>query len=301
MAEELNYVAVKFNTNQPPTEGVIYDDVRSQRATWSSEKRAQAENIYDDVSSKETTTTPAHPTPILKANGPQKWRRSVSTPTPTAAILAALCLLLASAVLAMALHAKGAADELDELRRRWRPLGIERQRLNRTLEAVLALDVFHVMAYCPQRVLSLCTACPRHWLLFGSKCYLFLHHQYSGTWKSWEESAGECRRRNASLLTVASRQEQEFVTNQSRYYNDVKHGYWMALTKDIITDKWGWRDGSVLNQTFWRNEVIYKSYRCGLLSKSETGWYLDNWSRASCYMKNRYVCQMPAFLEFDQG
>ncbi|XP_077576164.1 uncharacterized protein LOC144198857 isoform X2 [Stigmatopora nigra] len=207
MAEELNYVAVKFNTNQPPTEGVIYDDVRSQRATWSSEKRAQAENIYDDVSSKETTTTPAHPTPILKANGPQKWRRSVSTPTPTAAILAALCLLLASAVLAMALHAKGAADELDELRRRWRPLGIERQRLNRTLEAVLALDVFHVMAYCPQRVLSLCTACPRHWLLFGSKCYLFLHHQYSGTWKSWEESAGICdqpepllQRREARLL-----------------------------------------------------------------------------------------------------
>ncbi|XP_077455291.1 C-type lectin domain family 4 member A-like [Stigmatopora argus] len=299
MAEELNYVTVKFNSNQPRREVEIYDNVRSERATWSPEKRGEAENIYDDVSGKET---PAHPTPVLQGNGleawrpPRKWWRSVST--ATVAVLALLCLLLALAVLVFALRAKGTEDELDELRRRWRTQGAERERLNRTLEAVLAQDVFHVEAYCPQRVLSRCTACPRDWTLFGSKCYLFLHHKYSSDWKNWTQSADHCGRMNGSLLTVGGREEQEFVTNKSCYYRDDKHGYWMGLTKDIATDKWEWRGGRALNQTFWRSESIYRSTRCALLSKSSTSESLDNWSQAYCDMKNRYICQMPAVLEF---
>ncbi|XP_057691184.1 C-type lectin domain family 9 member A [Corythoichthys intestinalis] len=312
MAEELNYVTVKFNSNHSPSEGVIYEDVRSEQVTWTPEKQGEVEDIYDDVRNKESPADMPH---ILQGNV-SKVLKSRTPHTLATAALGVLCVLLMSVVVALTLHVNSSvaerrsdsanltaqnltALELGELRR---TLAAEREQLNRTLEAVFRLKVFHVASHCPQKVLSLCKPCPLGWLLFRSKCYLFLHLPYHAHWKTQEESANDCCRRNARLLTIQSQEEQEFVTNETMYYNDDKHGYWMGLTKDIITDKWEWSDGRALNQTFWRDETYYyRSNRCALTSKKKTSTSLHNWSRADCSMKNRYICQTEAFLVSELG
>ncbi|XP_077431010.1 C-type lectin domain family 7 member A-like [Vanacampus margaritifer] len=306
MAEELNYVTVKFNSHNLPNDGVIYEDVRSQQETWpSQEQSGDVEEIYDDVRSKEL---PCNLPSTFQENVP---KLSLHTPvTLAAAALGILCVILMSVIIAITLHLNSVMAEqrrqnvnltahmqakLELLQERALELSTERNQLNWTVGQVLRFDIFPVKDLCPQKVLSLCKPCADNWLQFSSKCYLFVHARFSSEWKTWQDSVDECKRKNAQLLLIESQKEQEFVTNHTWYYIDDKHGYWMGLSKNEDSDRWNWSDGRNLTLAFWSNKYYYKKNSCALMSKEEAPKSLDNWTKASCYMKNRFICQTHAF------
>ncbi|KAM9807104.1 C-type lectin domain family 1 member A-like [Syngnathus typhle] len=308
MAEELNYVTVKFTSHSSPNDTVIYEDIRNELERWPPQRHAEEkcgdeEEIYDDVRSKELPCSVPH---ILQEN---LSKISLQTPATLAAyVLSVLCVILMSVVIALTLHMNGilaeqhwqninltaqneyVRAELEQMSERAQNLSRERDQLNRTLGQVVEFDNFPVIDYCPQKVLSLCKPCVNGWLHFGSKCYLFRHDIYSSRWKTWEGSVDDCRLMNARLLLIESQEEQDFVTNHTYYYNDAKHGYWIGLSKNFISDKWNWNDGRNLTLPFWRKENDNLKNNCALTTKSLPK-SRDNWSKAKCDMKNRYICQ----------
>ncbi|XP_061530819.1 oxidized low-density lipoprotein receptor 1 isoform X2 [Phycodurus eques] len=317
MAEELNYVTVKFNSHQLPNNAVVYEDVRSKLDTWAEqrvtqEKCGEVEEIYDDVRTKE-----------LPCSLPHMFQENVSKvshhipATLAVATLGVLCVILISVIIALTLHLnvvtaeqrrqnvnltaqnEHVRAELELLRERAQELSWERDQLNWTMGMVLQYDNFPVITYCPQRVLSLCKPCMDDWLLFGSKCYLFVHSPYYSGWMDWQDSVDDCRRKNAHLLLIESQEEQEFITNHTRYYQDDKHGYWIGLNKTELSENWKWNDGRNLTLAFWRDETYYIRNRCALMSKSLTSTSLDNWRRVYCDMKNRFICETNVFTKLD--
>ncbi|XP_019734173.1 oxidized low-density lipoprotein receptor 1-like [Hippocampus comes] len=313
--EEVNYVTVKFNSHNLANDTVIYEDVRSELETWppqhsSQEKCGDVEEIYDDVRSKELPCSVPH---IFQENAS---KLPLHAPvTLAAAALGLLCVILISVIIALTVHLNSVVaeqrrqtvnltaqnghmqSELERLRERTRELSRERDQLNWTMGKVLQYDNFPVIDHCPQKVLSLCQPCVDNWLQFGSKCYLFQHYIYYSSWRTWQGSVDDCRQKNAHLLLIESQEEQEFVTNHTKYYSDDKHGYWMGLRE--LSNKWKWNDGRNLTLAFWRNENEYIKNGCALTSKSQTSKSLDNWSKANCDMRNRYICQTPAFTQRD--
>ncbi|XP_077382666.1 oxidized low-density lipoprotein receptor 1-like [Festucalex cinctus] len=312
--EELNYVTVKFNSHNLPNDGVIYEDMRSelemrppQHSTQ--EQSGDVEEIYDDVRSKELPCNLPH---IFQEN---VSKLSLHAPvTLVVAALGILCVILMSVIIALSLNLNSVMAEqrrqsvnltahmqakLELLQERALELSTERNQLNWTVGQVLRFDIFPVNDLCPQKVLSLCKPCADNWLQFGSKCYLFVHAVYYADWKTWQDSVDDCKQRNAKLLLIESWKEQEFVSNHTRYYNDDKHGYWMGLSKNEDSDRWNWNDGRNLTLPFWRNENYYYRNRCALTSKSRASQSLNNWSKANCDMKNRFICQTHAFAKPD--
>ncbi|XP_061811860.1 oxidized low-density lipoprotein receptor 1 isoform X2 [Nerophis lumbriciformis] len=292
--EELNYVTVKFKSHK---------------------KHSDFEEIYDDVWTKEKASSPRHIChgTLEKTNSNNLGKVSLHTSIKMAsAVLGIICVILMSVIIALALHINDVVAErrrenanltdenqqllaqVSQLRGRVQELARERDSLNWTLGVILKYDSFPVKKHCSEKVLTLCEPCMQGWLLFRSKCYLFLDTPYYQGWKTWKGSVEACREMDADLLGIDSQEEQEFVTNHTTFYNDNRHGYWMGLRKDN-TDQWVWRHGGNLTVTFWRTQY-YSRTNCALILPSDS---LANWSKESCEMKNRYVCQTSALFKPD--
>nr|XP_057909829.1 oxidized low-density lipoprotein receptor 1-like isoform X1 [Doryrhamphus excisus]XP_057909830.1 oxidized low-density lipoprotein receptor 1-like isoform X1 [Doryrhamphus excisus]XP_057909831.1 oxidized low-density lipoprotein receptor 1-like isoform X1 [Doryrhamphus excisus] len=309
--EELNYVTVKFKSHN---DAVIYEDV------WSSheppaphhiiqEKPGDVEEIYDDVRTKEKESDPRH---IFQDN---VEKVALHSPLNLAAAgLGIVCIILVSVIVALTLHLQGVMSaqqqenanltaenqqllaQVAQLQGRAQELSRERDSLNWTMGVILEYDVFPVIGHCSNKVLALCKPCMEGWQLFHSKCYLFIHSDYYYEWKNWQGSVDECRQRNAELLVINSQEEQEFVTNHTRKYNDDRHGYWMGLSKNDKTYQWVWLHGENLTVTFWRSQVFSSRANCALSQPSDS---LMNWSKESCEMRNRFICQTDALFKRD--
>nr|XP_057909832.1 regenerating islet-derived protein 4-like isoform X2 [Doryrhamphus excisus] len=161
---------------------------------------------------------------------------------------------------------------------------------------IVCIILVSVIVALTLHLLALCKPCMEGWQLFHSKCYLFIHSDYYYEWKNWQGSVDECRQRNAELLVINSQEEQEFVTNHTRKYNDDRHGYWMGLSKNDKTYQWVWLHGENLTVTFWRSQVFSSRANCALSQPSDS---LMNWSKESCEMRNRFICQTDALFKRD--
>ncbi|XP_061771554.1 oxidized low-density lipoprotein receptor 1-like isoform X1 [Nerophis ophidion] len=314
MAEEdLNYVTVKFKSHNRPSDEVIYEDVRGSLETWGphlnvQEKHSDFEEVYDDVWTKEKASGPRH---ICHDNlGKVSLHTSIKM---ASAGLGIICIILMSVIITLALHINDVVAErrqenanltdenqqlfaqVSQLRGRVKELARERDSLNWTMGVILKYDSFPVKKHCSEKVLTLCEPCMQGWLWFRSKCYLFLDTPYYQGWKTWKGSVEACREMDADLVGIDSQEEQEFVTNHTKFYNDNRHGYWMGLRKDDNTDQWMWHHGGNLTVTFWRTQY-YSRTNCALILPSDS---LANWSKESCEMKNRYVCQTSALFKPD--
>ncbi|XP_026156082.1 C-type lectin domain family 10 member A-like [Mastacembelus armatus] len=80
--------------------------------------------------------------------------------------------------------------------------------------------------------------CPEGWTRFGCSCYF-----KSTEKKRWYESRSDCQDKGADLVSINSKEEQEFVTTLTS-----KGQSWIGLFRDST---WKWVDGSPLTETFW--------------------------------------------------
>ncbi|CAI5692049.1 unnamed protein product [Oreochromis niloticus] len=83
--------------------------------------------------------------------------------------------------------------------------------------------------------------CPDRWRRFGSSCYF-----KSTESKTWSDSRRDCQDKGADLVTINSKEEQEFIRK-------LGGESWIGLRANKTSGgyKWEWVDGSALTETFW--------------------------------------------------
>uniref|UniRef100_A0A8B9H3K5 C-type lectin domain-containing protein n=1 Tax=Astyanax mexicanus TaxID=7994 RepID=A0A8B9H3K5_ASTMX len=86
------------------------------------------------------------------------------------------------------------------------------------------------------------------WKKFGSSYYYI-----SSEPKNWTAARQDCRDRDADLVIINSREEQEFIKKQNEYV-------WIGLTDADKEKEWKWVDGSPLTTKFWRSGEPSNTY-----------------------------------------
>ncbi|KAM6935592.1 C-type lectin domain family 4 member E-like [Lycodopsis pacificus] len=226
-----------------------------------------------------------------------------------AAALGIICVLLVSVVITLSIYFSTVMSEQHReninltaqnlqlwtektnLERQTEELTRERDGLNWTVGVILEYDNFPVNTHCPQKV---CKPCLDDWVLFQSNCYKFSTSEYYSQWKSWEGSRDHCTQMKADLVVIESQEKQEFINKHTKYYDDESHGYWIGLSKG---DTWTWVDGSNFTVKFWKKQQNRYGELCGLIQKRADP--LANWRKASCTMKNRWICETRALIKPD--
>ncbi|KAK9514230.1 hypothetical protein VZT92_027711 [Zoarces viviparus] len=285
MEEELNYVTVKFKSDEKPSDlEVIYEEVKTC-----------GEQAWD--------TNPAIPENTKRA--PMCTLLHL-----VAAALGIICVLLVLVGITLSIYFSTVMSEQHReninltaqnlqlwtektnLERQTEELTRERDGLNWTVGVILEYENFPVNKHCPQKV---CKPCLDDWVLFQSNCYMFSTSDYSSEWKNWEGSREHCTQMKADLVVIESQEKQEFINKHTKYYNDERHGYWIGLRK---RDAWTWADGSNFTVEFWKTQQEYRHRElCGLIQKGADP--LANWSKASCTMWNRWICETRALIKPD--
>ncbi|XP_070692065.1 C-type lectin domain family 4 member M-like [Pempheris klunzingeri] len=293
MEEELNYVAVAFRADSIPAH----------------EKLNDLEIIYDEVMTEKQQAWNTNP--VITGN--EKRAPLFTLLHLVAACLGVICISLVSAIIALSIRFNTVLSEQHreninlttqnqqlwtektDLERRTEELTRERDGLNWTVGVILEYDNFPVNKHCPQRV---CKPCLDGWVLFQSNCYLFLNFNYYNDWRIWQQSRDRCREMHADLVVIESQEEQEFINNHTTDYSDVKHGYWIGLRVEDVTDRWMWVDGSNVTVMYWTTQRGGHKASCALtLPHAEP---LANWQKTSCEMRNRWICETRALIKPDE-
>ncbi|KAG7235854.1 hypothetical protein INR49_002051 [Caranx melampygus] len=79
-------------------------------------------------------------------------------------------------------------------------------------------------------------SCPEDWLLFETSCY-----RISSQRKSWDDSRQDCLERDADLVIINNRLEQNFLTGFTV-------ATWVGMTDRKVEDVWVWVDGTLVNR-----------------------------------------------------
>ena len=140
----------------------------------------------------------------------------------------------------------------------------------------------------------------RAWVRFGDSLY---YHSGKDLRLSQGDASAECAKMDAQLLSVHSRQEQEFV---ARLMDNNRHPVWLGIKRDVSVKqptqpKHGfelWDDGSQVDYTNWgvgepnarRDQLLLTWSEMCLLMGSNNGNPLW-WNDANCDRKRRWVCK----------
>ncbi|XP_056441865.1 macrophage mannose receptor 1-like isoform X2 [Gadus chalcogrammus] len=110
------------------------------------------------------------------------------------------------------------------------------------------------------------------WLYFNNTFYFM-----SSTMKSWKDSRDDCLQRNADLVVINSREEQEFI---SRWLD----APWIGLRG--TEGNWAWVDGTNITLSYWAvgepNHLI--------AGEDCVAWH-NTWNDVSCYDLNLWICE----------
>ncbi|XP_041844290.1 C-type lectin domain family 4 member F-like isoform X2 [Melanotaenia boesemani] len=157
-------------------------------------------------------------------------------------------------------------------------LSRDRDDLNWTLGVILTFNNFPVNEFCPNKT---CQSCRTGWIQYQKKCYLFYE---DSPWKTWSDSRQYCKNKNADLVVIDDLQEQKFIGQNTKYYYDKFHGYWMGLQNNGTT--WVWIDGHKDTLQYWRtlNEKLY-----GLTIPGTN--ISQSWDSGNIEFLNKFICE----------
>uniref|UniRef100_A0A8D3B128 C-type lectin domain-containing protein n=2 Tax=Scophthalmus maximus TaxID=52904 RepID=A0A8D3B128_SCOMX len=228
-----------------------------------------------------------------------------------AAALGIICVVLVSVVISLGRHITTVMSEqrrdnisltVDHLllwkektdfERLTEKLARQRDGLNWTIGVIMEYESFPVHTHCPQKV---CRTCLDGWMPFQSSCFRFFESAHHSDWRSWHDSRDYCRERKASLVVIESPEEQEFVSNHTKAYNDEKHGYWIGLSNKNEMGTWMWVDGSNVTVMYWMAEPGYRQSCALSLPRADPR---ANWNKSSCDMQNLWICETRALIKTD--
>uniref|UniRef100_A0A3P9MCZ9 C-type lectin domain-containing protein n=1 Tax=Oryzias latipes TaxID=8090 RepID=A0A3P9MCZ9_ORYLA len=124
------------------------------------------------------------------------------------------------------------------------------------------------------------TGCPEDWIRFGSFCYFFSEES-----KSWNEAREFCRAREADLVVINSKEENEFISKLK------KQKVWIGLSDRDLEGTWKWVDGSSLT-LFWASDQPdnHKGGEdCGhMLAYNE---FPGRWNDVQCSFTMQWICE----------
>uniref|UniRef100_A0A8C2SN76 C-type lectin domain-containing protein n=1 Tax=Coturnix japonica TaxID=93934 RepID=A0A8C2SN76_COTJA len=125
---------------------------------------------------------------------------------------------------------------------------------------------------------ELCSPCPEvshvshnAWVGFQGKCYYF-----SDTESAWNISREHCQQLGASLATIDSKEEMEFVLRFRGPAN-----CWIGLHKAEGDERWMWVNGSAFSN--WSVFQLQDGGQCAYLNG-------DRISSTLCYTEKSWVC-----------
>ncbi|XP_056674951.1 C-type lectin domain family 4 member K-like [Monodelphis domestica] len=159
-------------------------------------------------------------------------------------------------------------------------LKTEKDHLEKTSASYQALQRKYRLVY---------TLLSEGWRLHNWNIYYF-----SSETKSWEKAQQSCESKNSNLVSVTSREEQEFLGQA------VKDGHWIGLTDAGSEGVWHWVDGTPYNAStsprFWASnqpdnwdyDGKGKGENCAHLISGNRG----SWNDANCDLPYRWICKV---------
>ncbi|KAM9449574.1 CD209 antigen-like protein C [Clarias gariepinus] len=127
------------------------------------------------------------------------------------------------------------------------------------------------------------------WIIFQSSLYYMSTEQ-----RSWDESRQDCRQREADLVIINSREEQDFIELLRR-----GNSAWIGLTDREKESEWKWVDGTPLTSAYWWTKEPSNSN--GDEDCAETGYkpvdgrpvndLISTWNDNSCSGRNSWICE----------
>ncbi|XP_066508690.1 CD209 antigen-like protein E [Hoplias malabaricus] len=118
------------------------------------------------------------------------------------------------------------------------------------------------------------------WLTHGSSFYYRLERT-----KNWNESRQECQKKGGDLLIINSKEEQEFINNQSI-------NAWIGLTDKEKEGEWKWVDGSALTTGYWRSGEPNNANgveHCAVFLVFPPA--LNSWNDINCMQPSDCICE----------
>ena len=118
-------------------------------------------------------------------------------------------------------------------------------------------------------------------------CYTVIEDLQS----TWEDAQAMCNELGASLVTIHSEEENDFVMN---FLRGVGHGRWLGLTTNYKDWKYRWLDGSEMGEPPYlnffpnRNARPITTVRCILMLPEGYWYYFD------CPVRFAFTCKKPA-------
>ncbi|XP_041844295.1 C-type lectin domain family 4 member F-like isoform X2 [Melanotaenia boesemani] len=158
-------------------------------------------------------------------------------------------------------------------------LSRDRDDLNWTLEVILTFNNFPVNEFCPNKT---CQSCRTGWIQYQKKCYLFYN---DSSWMTWNDSRQYCKDKNADLVVIDDLQEQKFIGQNTKYYFDEFHGYWMGLQNNGTT--WVWIDGHKDTLQYWKNLFNSTLYALTMPGNNPQ----QSWNSGNNYFLNKFICE----------
>ncbi|XP_036439417.1 C-type lectin domain family 4 member K-like [Colossoma macropomum] len=106
--------------------------------------------------------------------------------------------------------------------------------------------------------------------------------------KTWNKSREDCREREADLVIINSREEQDFIEKLRR------GRAWIGLTDSETADVWKWVDGSALTTKFWRPTEPNGPYEhCVIIGEGSDP--VNNWADYPCSYLFVWICEKRIF------
>ncbi|XP_067020488.1 macrophage mannose receptor 1-like [Acropora muricata] len=134
---------------------------------------------------------------------------------------------------------------------------------------------------------SVLGSCPSGWIKFDQHCYLF-RDTYNDR-RTWASARYICRKQGANLLSITSKQEQDFL---SHHFTDNLHGQvWLGLNDRNIEAGHTWSDGSPVTFLNWHPgepNDLNNVEKCAEMYPADT-----RWNDIMCTDLNGYICKQP--------
>ncbi|XP_044179134.1 macrophage mannose receptor 1-like [Acropora millepora] len=134
---------------------------------------------------------------------------------------------------------------------------------------------------------SVLGSCPSGWIKFDQHCYLFRDTYHDR--RTWTSARYKCLRQGANLLSITSKQEQDFI---SHHFTDNRHGQvWLGLNHRIIEAGYTWSDESPVTFLNWypgEPNNLNNAENCADMDVANSLW-----NDVKCTSLRGYICKQP--------